>query len=137
MPDKLPAVLKMPPHKPYKDLGAMSATIVQPSELKPLPKKAKDINTTISAGESVSNESSINVESIIPMIIGSLRDLAVEKPSRTILSETSPAHKLPKNPNRAGIEAIIPTLIKDIPFTSIKYSGNQVKKKKVMAFIQY
>ena len=87
MPDRLPHVLKMPPHSPYSGRGAISATIVQPRELKPLPKNATDIQTTIQNSESVNRARSIAADNTIPVIMGVFRAVAVLIPIRIIQSE--------------------------------------------------
>ena len=59
---------------------------------------------------------------------GIFRDILLEKPFWVNLSDTIPAKITPTNAARYGILDKKPVLLKDKPFSSVKYDGNQVKK---------
>src|SRR4051812_13411176 len=79
----------------------------------------------------------IDVETNIPVMIGTLRATLSEAPRRSIVSDSTPEHNTPTNAPRKGSEARKPAFTKAMPRAWTRYVGNQVRKNHSVVVMEY
>lgn len=109
--------------------GAISVTRTQENDARPLAKKATHMMAIIAAFEVTWLAATMTPARARPVTIGVLRAKDADMPRLTIQSDQLPPHSTPTRAATKGRAPVRPPLSRLRPRSSVRYVGNQVRKK--------